>query len=109
MHRAVIFDVNFGASLRDDALDRLSTWADKCADFLRVDLDCLDPRRVLRQFWPRLVDTGAHDLENFRARFFRSENRFSHDLVADAGEFQVELITGDAGGPSRRSAPFRRR
>src|SRR5438874_4366175 len=95
--RAVVFDVNFGASLRDDALDRLATWADKCADFLRVDLDCLDPRRVLRQLWPRLVDPGAHDFENFRARFFCAQNRFSHDLVADAWKFQIELVTGDAG------------
>src|SRR5260370_18885200 len=95
MDRAVVLDVNFGASLRDDPLNRLATWADKGADFLRVDLDCLDPRRVLRQLWPRLIDPGAHDLENFRARFFCAKNRFGHDLVADAGKFQVELITGD--------------
>src|SRR5438477_2965269 len=95
--RAVVFDVNFGASLRHDALDRLATWTDKRADFLRVDLDCLDPRRVLRQLWPRLVDPGAHDLEYFRARFFCAKNGFGHDLVTDAGKFQVELITGDAG------------
>ena len=37
-----------------------------------------------------------HDPENLGARFFRALNRFRHDLVADAGEFQIELKTGDA-------------
>ena len=35
--------------------------------------------------------------ENFGARFFCALNRFRHDLVADAREFQIELETGDAG------------
>ena len=84
VHRAVVFNVNFSAGLRDNALDGLSAGADQRADLLRIDLDRLDSRRVLGQLRPRFVECAAHDAENLRARFFRALDRFRHDLVADA-------------------------
>ena len=97
VHGAVVFDVNFRAGLRDDAFDGFAARSDERADFLRIDFDRLDAGRVLRQFRPRFIESTAHDLENFRARFFRAENCLGYDFVADAGEFQIELVTGDAG------------
>ncbi len=48
VYRAVVLDVNFGASLRDDALDRFAARPNERADFLRINFDCLDAWRVLR-------------------------------------------------------------
>ena len=103
MDGAVVFDVNLRAGFRDDAFDRLPAGPDEAADFLGIDFDRLDPGRVPAQIGARLVDRPRHDFENFRARFFRAHGRFGHDLVAHAGQFEIELETGDA---RFRSADF---
>ena len=54
VHRAVVFDINLRAGLGDDALDRLAAGPDERADFLRIDFDRLDPRRVFATI-PRAV------------------------------------------------------
>jgi hypothetical protein len=38
VHRAVVFDVNFRASFRDDALDRFAAGSDERSDFLGIIL-----------------------------------------------------------------------
>ena len=97
MDGAVVLDVNLGAGLGDDALDRLAAGSDERADLLRIDLDRLDARRVFAESSARgLSSAPRHDRENLGARFFRALDRFGHDLVADAGQFQIELEAGDA-------------
>ncbi len=51
----------------------------------------------------RFIEGTTHDFENFRARFFGAQNRLGYDFVADAGELQIELVTGDAVHPCRTS------
>ena len=96
MDGTVVLDIDLRASLGHDALDRFAAGSDKRADFLRIDFNCLNPRRVLRKFSARCVERAAHDLENLRPRFFGALDRFGHDLVTDARKFEIELITGDA-------------
>src|SRR4029077_9265572 len=88
VHRAIVFNINFSAGLRDNALDGLAAGANERTDLLRINFDRLDPRRVLGQLWARSLQRAAHDAENFRPRFFRALDRFCHDIVADAGELQ---------------------
>src|SRR5205085_1379303 len=90
------FDINLRAGFGDDPLDRFAAGADECADFFRINFDCLDPRRVLAQIGTRFIERRRHDAENLRARFFRAEGRFAHDLVADAWQFQIELEPSNA-------------
>ena len=97
MNRAVVFDVNFGAGLGHDTLDRLATRSDECANLFRINLQRLDPRRVFTEVSARFVDCFRHFGQNLRARFFRAHGRFGHDFVADAGKFEIELETSDAG------------
>ena len=59
VHRAVVLDVNFGAGFGDDALNGFAAGTDERADLLRIDLDCLDPRRVFRQLRPRFVQRAT--------------------------------------------------
>ena len=101
--RAVVLDVNFGAGLRHDALDRFAARPDERADFLGINFDRLDPRRVFRKFGTRCVDCATHDLENFVARFLRALDRFAENFQTDPRQFQIELVTGHAFG---RSAKF---
>ena len=96
MNRAVVVDVNLGAGFSDDAFDGFAAGSDERADFLGIDLDRLDARRVFAEIGARFVDRLRHDLENFRARFFRAHGRFGHDFMADAGQFEIELESGDA-------------
>src|SRR5437773_1377983 len=79
--RAIVLNVNFGASLRHNALDRFAARSDKCANFLGINFDRLNSWRVFRKFAARFVDRAAHDAENFRARFFCATDRFRHDLL----------------------------
>ena len=65
VHRAVVLNINFGAGLRDDALDGLAAGPDERADLLRINFDRLDPRRVFRQLRPRFVERAAHDAREF--------------------------------------------
>ena len=48
VHRAVVLDINFSTSLRDDPLDGLAAGSDKRADLLRIDFNGFDARRILR-------------------------------------------------------------
>src|SRR5262249_8527721 len=50
VHRAVVFDINFSAGLRDNSLNGFTTWPDQRPNLLWINFDCLDPWRVLRQF-----------------------------------------------------------
>src|SRR2546423_11317884 len=92
----VVVDINLGAGLGDDALDGFAARPNERADLLRINFDRLDAGRVLAEIRARLVDRLRHDAENFRARFLGTERRFSHDLVAHAGQFQGEVGTADA-------------
>ena len=96
MYRPVVLDVNFSASLGDNALDGFPARTDERADLLRINFDRLDAGRVFRELRPRLLQCAAHDLENFRARFLCPLNRLRHDLVTNAWQFQVQLKTGHA-------------
>ena len=48
VHRPVVFDVNFGAGFGDNALDGFPAGPDQRTDFLGINLDRLNPRRVFR-------------------------------------------------------------
>src|SRR5438067_5310616 len=95
VHRAIVLDVNLGAGLGHNSLDRFAARSDEGADFLGINFDRLDPGRVFRKFRARFVDRAAHDAENFRARFFCATDRFRHDLVAHTPKFQIKLKAGD--------------
>ena len=86
VHGTVILNINLSTGLRDDPLDSLPAWSDEGTDLLRIDFYRLDPRCVFREFRPRLVQRAAHDIENFRTRFFGAFDCFRHDLVTDARE-----------------------
>src|SRR5581483_3307100 len=96
VHGTIVFNINFSAGFRDNALDGLATGPDECPDLFGVNLNRLDPRRVLRQLCPRFIQRAAHDAENFRARFFSALDRFGHDFVANTWQFQIQLKTGNA-------------
>src|SRR5438270_13928712 len=100
VHRAIVFDVNFGAGLGHDAFDRFAARPDERANFLGINFDRLDPGRVFRKFGARFVDCAAHDLENFAARFLCTLDRFTKDFQTDSRQFQIELVTGHALGCS---------
>ena len=86
VHGTIILNINLSAGLRDNALDSLPAGSDERTDLLRINFDRLDPGRVFREFRPRLVQRAAHDIENFRTRFFGAFDCFCHDLVTDARE-----------------------
>src|SRR5262249_18558615 len=48
VHGTVVFNINFGTSLRDNTLDGLAARSDERPDLFRIDLHRLDSRRVLR-------------------------------------------------------------
>ena len=95
MDRAVVFDVNFCTGLRDDALDRFATGSDERADFLRINFQRLDARRVLAQLLARLGERFGHEAEDLRPRILGAMDGFRQDFVAHTRKFQIELKTRD--------------
>ena len=63
-HRAVVLDVDLRLELLAEGADRFAAFADHGADLLRVDLDRLDPRRVLGELLARAVDRLGHLAED---------------------------------------------
>src|SRR4029077_13313770 len=96
VHRAVILNVNLGPGLSHNALDGLPAGSDEGTDLLRINFDRLDPGRVSRKLRPWLVECGAHDVENLRARLLCTLNRFRYNFVTDTCELQVQLKAGHA-------------
>ena len=95
-HRAVVFDVDFAARFLDDAFDILAAGADQLADSFRIDLQRNDARRVFAQVRPRRRQRLRHFLQYGQTRHPGSLHSFRHQFVGQAGQFEIELETGDA-------------
>src|SRR5262249_1760196 len=61
---ALVVDIDLGLELLLQRANRLAALADQQADLLRVDLDRRDPRRVLRQLDPWVLDDLLHAPED---------------------------------------------
>src|SRR5205085_85491 len=96
LHCAVVFDVDFAAGLLDDALDVLAARADQLTDSLRIDLHRHDAGSVFAQFRPGRGQGVGHFLQNGHARDPRLLDRFHHQPVGQARQFEVELKPGNA-------------
>ena len=95
MHGAVFLDVDLGAGLGLDALDDLATRSDEFADAILIDLDGFDPWGVRADF-TRASDDAVHDFEDGGAADLGFTDAFLEDGERDAGEFQIQLVAGDA-------------
>ena len=93
---AVVVDVDVASGLGNDGFDVLSAGADDEADFVGVDFDGLNARGVRRHFGARGCDDGIHHVEHAHPEFAGLAHGFEEDGVRDAGQFEVELETGDA-------------
>ena len=93
--RAVVFDVDFGFELLAEGADGFATLADHGADLLLIDLDRLDPRRVLGELLARAVDRLGHLAEDELAALVGLLQRIGEDLEGDAGDLDVHLQGGD--------------
>ena len=93
--RAVVLDVDFGLELLAEGADRFAALADHGADLLLIDLDRLDPRRVLGELLARAVDRLGHLAEDELAALVGLLQRVGEDLEGDAGDLDVHLQGGD--------------
>jgi len=93
---SVVLDVDLSASLGNDAFDRFAAWSNDEADLVWIDPDGFDTRGVLAKLSARAGKNAVHDIQDFCARLFGLDHRLSHDLVRDAGQFEIQLETGDA-------------
>ena len=93
--RAVVLDVDVGLELLAEGADRFAAFADHGADLLLVDLDRLDPRRVLGELLARAVDRLGHLAEDELAALVGLLQRVGEDLEGDAGDLDVHLQGGD--------------
>src|SRR5436190_2765815 len=98
LDHALVVDVDLGAGLRDDLADHLAAGADDVADLRLVDLHRLDPRRVGRKLFARMVERLGHLAEDVGASLLRLGERGLHDLLGDPGDLDVHLHRGDALG-----------
>ena len=96
MDGSVVLDVDLGAGLGNDAFDRFAAWSNDEADLVWIDPDGFDTRGVLAKLSARAGKNAVHDIQDFCARLFGLDHRLSHDLVRDAGQFEIQLETGDA-------------
>ena len=94
-HRAVVFDVDLGTRLVDDAANRCATLADDVADLVRMDLQRGDGRCVLRQIRTRLADHLVHFAKDEHAAFVRLLKCCFHDLFGDPVDLDVHLQRGN--------------
>jgi len=76
-------------------LDVLPAWSDELADFVGADLDGFDPRGV----WAHSAvggDRRIHHVDDLHAGVAGAVDRFEENAHRQAGELEVELVTGDA-------------
>src|SRR5260370_26916551 len=96
MDGPIVVDIDLSACFRDDPLYRFSPGTDQETDLVRLDLYGLDSRRVLAQFLTRHSNCLSHHIENAHTSIPSLANCFSHYLIGDPRQFEIQLKTGNS-------------
>ena len=92
----VVLDVDLHAGALDDAPNRLATRSDHIADLVDRNLDRDNPGRIGRNTGPRVLQRGAHALEDVQSPGACLFHRLPHDVSGDAAHLDVHLQRGDS-------------
>ena len=95
-HGTVVFDVDLGARLLDDAADHFATRADHGADHLDGDHDGGELRSILRQFGIRLCHVLVHDAQDVQTSLTCLLQCRAHDVDGQTFDLDVHLAGRDA-------------
>ena len=91
-----ICDVDLNTCTFDDCIDRFSSLSDYITDFLRVDLNLYDLRRIFVDMITRSCNAFLHNFcKNIFSCFFCSADSFFYDLSCQTMNLDIHLNCSD--------------
>ncbi|MNI78057.1 hypothetical protein D3C73_1344040 [compost metagenome] len=89
-----MLDVDLHAGFFNDLVDDFTASTDNIADFVRIDIDDDDLRRILGQAWSRLRDSFHHFAEDEDTSFSGLLQCFLQNLAVNSGNLDIHLNCG---------------
>ena len=100
-YHTVVADIDFDACFFDNLVDDLSAAADDVFNFIGVDVESDDFRRVFGKFLSRLGNAFRHFSENEQSALTGLFQSGAQNFLVDALDFNIHLNGGDAFGRTR--------
>ena len=97
-NHTIIIDFNRCTGFFGNRTDRRATFTNHVPDFLGVNLESNQARRVFRHFFTAFGDYLGHLTENGHAAFFCLIECFTHDFSGNAINLDIHLQCGNTFG-----------